>query len=115
VVKKKTKKQEPVDVPPSFAPVVAAFSKNRQVSTEKGWGSGNLVLKVNGKIFAMPVKGQLVAKLPKARVDELVSNGAGDRFDPRGDGRVMKEWVVVGVGKANWIGLATEAHGFVKG
>ncbi len=45
MVKKNTKKQEPVEVPPRFAPVVAAFSKDRQVSTEQGWGSGNLVLK----------------------------------------------------------------------
>ena len=114
-MKKKTRKQEPVEVPPSFAPVVAAFSGDRQVSTEQGWGSGNVVLKVNDKIFAMLVKGKLVAKLPKARVDELVSSGAGDRFDPRGDGRLMKEWVVVGIGKANWIALAKEAHGFVNG
>jgi hypothetical protein len=93
---------------------VAALSKDRQVSTEKGWGSGNLALKVNGKIFAMLVKGKLVAKLPKARVDELVSTGAGDRFGPRGDDRLMKEWLVVGIGRGNWIALAAEAHGFVK-
>jgi hypothetical protein len=40
------KKREPVEVPPIFAPVTAAFSKDRLVSCEEGWGSGNVVLKV---------------------------------------------------------------------
>ncbi len=61
----------------------------------------------------MLVKGKLVAKLPKTRVDELVNNHAGVRFDPRGEGRLMKEWVVVETGKENWIGLTTEARAFV--
>ena len=113
-MKKKTEKLESVEIPSSFAPIVAAFSKDRQVRCEKGWGAGNVVLKVKGKIFAMLVKGKLVAKLPKAKVDELVSQRAGQRFDPRGDGRVMKEWVVVRIGKEDWIALAREAHDFVK-
>jgi hypothetical protein len=113
-VKKKTKKLESVEVPPSFAPVLAAFSKDRRVRCEKGWGAGNIVLKVKGKIFAMLVKGKLVAKLPKAKVDELVSQRVGQRFDPRGDGRVMKEWVVVGGAKEDWVALASEARDFVR-
>jgi hypothetical protein len=114
-MKKKTKKHEPVEVPPSFAPVVAAFAKDQRVSCEKGWGSDNVVLKVNGKVFVMLAKGKLVVKLPKARVEELVGKGVGDRFDPRGDGRLMKEWVVVGFEKERGIGLAREAHDFVSG
>jgi hypothetical protein len=114
-VKKKTKKLESVEVPSRFTPVAAAFSTDRRVRCEKGWAEGNVVLKVNGKIFAMLHKGKMVAKLPKARVDELVSQGAGQRFDPRGDGRVMKEWLVVGVAKEDWIALAREAHDFVRG
>jgi len=42
-----------------------------------------------------------------------VSSGKGERFDP-GHGRVMKEWVVVGTGKADWVELAKEAYNFVK-
>jgi hypothetical protein len=34
VARKNTKKHESVEVPPSFAPVVATFSKDRQVSTD---------------------------------------------------------------------------------
>jgi TfoX/Sxy family transcriptional regulator of competence genes len=49
-------------------------------------------LKTGGKFFAMvSSKGDLVVKLPAERVDEIVSSGAGERFDP-GHGRVMKEW-----------------------
>ncbi|SRR6266487_3267750 len=101
------------DIDPSFSPVVAAFAKDRHVSRRKMFSSG-AVLNVNGKIFAMFVKGKLVAKLPKERVDELVSGGQGERFDP-GHGRLMKEWVAVGSGKAPWVTLAKEAYRFVQG
>jgi hypothetical protein len=33
----------------------------------------------------------------------------------RGDGRLMKEWVVLSRGKENWIRLAREAHHFASG
>lgn len=61
----------------------------------------------------MLVKGKLIVKLPKARVDTLVSSGTGKHFDP-GQGRLMKEWVVVGAGCAPWVDLAREAYDFVK-
>ena len=102
----------PNDIDPSFAPVVAAFAKDRHVSRRRMFSS-SAVLNVNGKIFAMLVKGKLVAKLPKQRVDELVSGGKGEHFDP-GHGRLMKEWVAVGRGKAPWVTLAKEAYRFVK-
>ena len=56
--------------------------------------SSSSVLNVNGKIFAMCRKGDLVVKLPKERVDELVAERKGTRFDP-GHGRIMKEWIVI--------------------
>ena len=111
----KTKQPDMAEADPQFLPVVKAFAKNRSVSREnrKGFGSG--ALKVNGKIFAMmSSKGKFVVKLSKKRVDQLVSSGAGERFDP-GHGRVMREWFVVGTGKSNWVELATEAHQFVRG
>ena len=111
--KKRAMRQEAVEVPPSFAPVMAAFSKDPRVSCEKGWRSRNVILKVNGKIFALLSKGKLFAKLPKTRVNELVNQRAGHRFEPRGDGRLMKEWVIVNAGK-DWIALATEARDFVN-
>jgi hypothetical protein len=104
----------PVEAPPSFAPVAAAFSRDREVTLEKGWGAGNVVLKVNGKIFAMLQRADLVAKVPKERAAELVAAGKGALFDPRRDGRLMKEWIVVPPGGESWIALAREAHAFVR-
>jgi hypothetical protein len=106
-------RREASAVDPSFAPVVAAFAKDRRVGRRRMFSSDN-VLSVNGKIFAMLVKGNFVAKLPKERVDHLVSSGSGTHFDP-GQGRLMKEWVVVRPGKVNWVELAKEAYRFVKG
>ncbi|MGH2409571.1 MAG: hypothetical protein ACRDGS_04280, partial [Chloroflexota bacterium] len=54
---------------------------------------GSTELKVKGKIFAMLSQGRLVVKIPRTRVDALVASGDGERFDPRRDGRLMKEWV----------------------
>ena len=70
-------------------------------------------LKVNGKIFAMFGRGRFVAKLPKIRVDELVNQGKGERFDP-GHGRLMKEWIAMDSAAEHWIKLAQEAYEFVK-
>lgn len=111
--KRPLRSREALDVDPRFAPVVAAFAKDRHVSRKRMFSSSN-VLNVNGKIFAMLVKDKFVAKLPKHRVDALVAAGQGTYFDP-GHGRLMKEWVSVGVGKANWVELAKEAYRFVKG
>lgn len=97
---------------PMFAPVVAAFAPDKQVDQGKMFGS--VGLKVNGKVFAMVVKGRLVVKLPKERVDALVASGIGDYFDP-GHGKLMKEWVAVTGTKPSWVDLSKEAYGFVKG
>jgi len=96
-----------------FAPVVAAFVNDRPVSRRRMFSSDN-VLSVNGKIFAMLVRSQLVVKLPKARVDKLVSRRRGEPFDP-GTGKSMKEWVAVGPDDPGWVALAQEANRFVKG
>lgn len=106
------KKAEPA-VDDVFAPIVDAFAADRNVTVGKMFGSSGL--KVGGKVFAMVVKGKLVVKLPKERVDALVASGKGEYFDP-GHGRLMKEWVAVGSGaKASWLGLAKEANQFVGG
>jgi TfoX/Sxy family transcriptional regulator of competence genes len=75
---------------------------------------GSSALKVKQKIFAMLVEGKLVVKLPKQRVDALVVSGVGEPFDPRHDGRLMKEWVSVEpTTEERWLELAREAMEFV--
>jgi hypothetical protein len=72
-------------------------------------------LKTAGKFFAMVNKGELVVKLPRERVDELVAAGEGHRFDP-GHGRLMKEWVALRpVDEAACTAFVLEARGFVGG
>jgi len=80
--------------------------------TKKKFGSSEL--KVNNKIFAMLVRGKLVVKLSKLRVDALIAAGDGERFDPRHDGRLMKEWITLEPTSAEkWLPLAKEAMEFV--
>ena len=112
--KARVKNQKAVEIPAIFAPVSTAFAGNQQVALDKGWGAGNVVLKVKGKIFAMLVSGRLVAKLPRQRVNELVAAGQGERFEPR-PGREMKEWISVEPGKAPWVELARQAYHFLDG
>ena len=100
------------EIDPRFAPVANAFAHRPRVTSGKMMSAYGL--RVNNKIFAMFPRGEFVVKLPKTQVDELVKAGKGRRFDP-GHGRLMKEWVVVGEGKAHWIELAEQAYQFVKG
>ena len=98
-----------------FAALVETFQKTPGV-TREGTGFGSSGMKVGGKIFAMLARGALVVKLPRARVDEFVAAGEGERYDPRGDGRLMKEWLVAGTAlDEDWLPLAREALAFVSG
>ncbi len=99
-----------------FAALVEEFLGRPGVTPpENGRAFGSSGLKVNNKIFAMLVRGRLVVKLPKARVDALVASGQGERYDPRGDGRLMKEWIVIAPDAAiEWLPLAREALAFVE-
>lgn len=98
-----------------FATIVEEFLGNPDVtppSNGKRFGSSGL--KVQNKIFAMLVRGKLVVKLPKHRVEALVASGDGEPYDPRHDGRLMKEWVTVeATSVERWLPLAREAMEFV--
>ena len=79
-----------------------------------GGGFGSSALRVQNKIFAMLVRGRLVVKLPRARVDELVAAGVGDRFDAN-KGTPMKEWFNLGpTSDLPWSSLAHEALAYVN-
>jgi hypothetical protein len=56
----------------------------------------------------------VVLKLPAARVDELVTGGAGVRFDAN-KGTPMKEWLSLDPGSGHdWLPLAHEALDFAR-
>ncbi len=84
---------------------------SEEARARKSFGSN--ALKTKNKIFAMLVRGKLVVKIPRQRVDELIAAGDGERFDP-GHGRLMKEWLILNPdSKHEWLPLAQEALKFV--
>ena len=92
---------------------LAALSGVTSISEGKGFGSSGQ-LKVKGRIFAMLVRGELVLKLPRARVEELVAQRQGVHFDA-GKGKPMKEWFVLSPTSSKpWSPLAQEALDFVS-
>jgi hypothetical protein len=106
---------------PSISPkvryeqIVSAMLNNSAVtygSGKKGFGSS--ALQVNGKIFAMLSNtGKFIVKLPRERVDSLVTARSGERFDP-GHGRIMREWLQLEItSNEDWLALAAEAMNFV--
>ncbi len=99
-----------------FAAVVDALLVEPHVTVDPGGKKrfGSSTLQTGGKIFAMLVKGRLVVKLPRQRVDALVGAGGGERFVP-GHGRAMKEWLAVDPARGeDWLALAREAREFVS-
>ena len=105
----------PITPEERFAMIVEELLSNPDVTPPSdGKGFGSTGLKIHNKIFAMLVRGKLVVKLPKSRVDALITSGDGERFDPRHDGRLMKEWVTVEpTFEEGWLSLAREAMEFV--
>ncbi|MFI5300709.1 MAG: TfoX/Sxy family protein [Polyangiales bacterium] len=99
----------------AFAALVAAFSRDADVeapeATRRAFGSN--ALKVKGRIFAMLVRGELVLKLPQARVVALIAAGKAGPFDA-GKGKPMKEWATIESSPGEWSALAREARAFVE-
>lgn len=107
--------QQPADAGRRFAALVDTLSAEPGVTPpSEGRSFGANGLKVQGRLFAMLVRGRLVLKLPRGRVDALLASGDGARYDPRGDGRLMKEWLVLNPASSqDWLTLAREALTFV--
>jgi hypothetical protein len=96
----------------SLADSLRSGSSSVRVGEGKGFGSTGQ-LKVDGKIFAMLVRGELVLKLPADRVSALVTSGDGKHFDA-GKGRPMREWLALSpTSRKQWVALAREAMRFV--
>ena len=106
-------KSEPSNVSTPFASILQKMLKEQGITQTKMFGIPGI--KTGGKMFAMSVKGELIVKLPKGRVDALLASNKGKPFYHLFDkSRVMKEWVAIGQkNKHNWIKLAQEAKDFV--
>ena len=99
-----------------FAVLVDEFAGRPEVTPPGGERRrfGSDALKAGGSIFAMLTRDELVLKLPRSRVAELVRSGEGRPFDA-GKGTPMKEWVVVVDDDLDtWRALAAEALAFVS-
>jgi hypothetical protein len=100
-----------------FAQLVERFAETDGVMLPGEPGSpgfGSNALRVRGAIFAMLVRGHLVVKLPRDRVDALVASAAAERFDAN-RARPMKEWAVLLTDNSvAWAELAEEALRFVR-
>ena len=95
----------------AWAEVAAQFLPEPAVTEGTGFGRTR-GLRVNDRIFVMLMSGELVLKLPRPRVDELIAAGTGRPFP--GGGRVMREWVTIpAADSGDWHRLAAEAHRFV--
>lgn len=104
-----------VDAEQHFAEVVDDLLAEPGVTPPgAGRGFGRSALRVDGRIFAMLVRGSFVVKLPRARVAELIDSGAGVPFDAN-KGAPMKEWLALdSAASEDWTSLAREALAFVR-
>lgn len=94
-----------------FEAVISPLLGEPRITKSRMFGSAGV--KVGGKVFAILVKGKLVVKLPKERVDALVGSGGAEHFDP-GHGRPSREWVALKPSTQDeWRRLAIEARSFV--
>lgn len=73
-------------------------------------------LRVAGAFFAScdPRTGDLIVKLPRDRVQQLLEDGVGHPFAPAG--RTFREWVLIDDrDETRWAELIDEARTFVTG
>lgn len=98
-----------------FEIVVDRFADRPGITPpDAGRGFGRSALRIDGRIFAMLVRGVFVVKLPADRVDALLAAGEGSRFDAN-KGKPMKEWFAAAPDSSlDWGELAAEALDFVR-
>jgi hypothetical protein len=95
-----------------FDAAVARFLDDPRLTAGTGFGSSP-GRRVDGRIFAMLVRGDLVVKLPRQRVDALVGSGVAHGFDA-GKARPMREWASIDTThRDSWPALVGEAYDFV--
>ncbi len=97
-----------------YEDLIASLLGEPGVVPPHGSGFGRTAMRCHGRIFVMLVRGRLVLKLPKARVDALIAAGHGINFDAN-KGTPMKEWLSLDPESGErWLPLAREALDFVR-
>ena len=74
---------------------------------------GNPSLKRGTKMFGGLRGDELLVKIGRERVQELIAAGRAREFDPSGAGRPMKDWALIAQPTDDWLALADEARAFV--
>jgi predicted DNA-binding protein (MmcQ/YjbR family) len=109
-----TSRHDPASAEDLFDQIVPAYLGKPQVHLGKAFH--NDVLKVNDKIFAMVVRGQLVVKVRADQAAALRAAGDAVAFEPR-KGRKMREWIAVDPPQSctdrQWERLVADAYGYV--
>lgn len=103
--------EQPTDF---FWEASAAALAHSDVAT--GTMMGFPCLRVSGAFFAScdHRSGDLIVKLPRHRVEQLIGAGAGEPFAPAG--RTFREWVLIGNrDPVRWAELIDEARAFAGG
>jgi hypothetical protein len=97
------------DHSPLFDELLAVLQADPAVT--RGMTFGHRAAKLGRRMFAYDFDGDLVVKLGRERVDELVAAGRATRFHPVGR-RPMRDWAQVPSPDrdlAGWVALAEEA------
>lgn len=98
---------------PELAELMSAVATVPGVTLGKALHQPGLM--VGGKLFAFLWRGDLVLKLPAARIDDLIAQHGAKRMR-RGEGAEMREWVVLPAARqSEWPDLVREACRFVSG
>jgi hypothetical protein len=107
VAKKPVAKKPTGMKPPSvaFSSIAAVLGQNPGIELRKMFGCHGL--SVGGHVFTFEHDGELVVRLPPARVTELSAAKVGAPFDP-GMGKPSKGWLSVAAGATDWQRLAEE-------
>ena len=92
----------------SYRRVVDGLLGDPEVSEGKMMGMP--ALKRGNKMFGGWFDGDLLVKLGRERVDELVAAGRAVPFDPSGRGRPMRDWARIPQPDGDWAELAEEAR-----
>ena len=88
---------------------LVADAEGGDVTPGKMFGSAGL--RTGTKFFAVWWHDRLVAKLPPARLTELVEAGDGHPFEPM-EGRRMNGWIVL-ADSVDWPPVVEEARAYV--